>query len=164
VADLDAGIQRLLARLQDAGFEFAVIGGVAAIAHGASTLTRDLDLAAPMTTENLARLLDALRPLHPRHVLRPDLGELVDPPERLATYRLLMLTTDLGRVDIIREVRPVGEYADLETVEMELVEHRVFKVLALDQLIDVKGALSRPKDRAVEAEPRAIRDVLRDSM
>ena len=30
MADLDPGIQRLLARLQDAGFEFAVIGGVAA--------------------------------------------------------------------------------------------------------------------------------------
>ena len=81
----------------------------------------------------------------------------------MATDRLSMLTTDLGRVDIIREVRPVGEYADLETVEMELVEHRLFKVLALDQLIEVKGALSRPKDRTVEAELRAIRDVLRDS-
>lgn len=163
MADLEPGIRRLLVSLQDAGFEFAVIGGVAAIAHGASTTTRDLDLAAPMTVANLARLLDALRPLHPRHAIRPDLGELTDSPERLATYRLLMLTTDLGRLDIIREVRPVGEYNDLETVEMELVEHRVFKVLALDQLIEVKGALSGPKDSAVEAELRAIRDVLRGS-
>ena len=97
MADLDPGIQRLLARLQDAGFEFAVIGGVAAIAHGASTMTRDLDLAAPMTAKNLARLLDALRPLRPRHVLRPDLGELVDPPERLAVEAELRAIRDVLR-------------------------------------------------------------------
>ena len=69
----------------------------AAIAHGASTMTRDLDLAAPMTAENLARLLDALRPLHPRHVLRPDLGELVDPPERLAVEAELRAIRDVLR-------------------------------------------------------------------
>lgn len=161
MTDEGSGIQQLLVRLQDARFEFVVIGGVAAIAHGASTVTRDLDLAAPMTVENLARLLEALRPLHPRHAIRPDLGGLSEPPERLATYRLLMLSTDLGRIDVMREVPPLGAYSDLEVVELELVAKRMFKVLSLDQLIEVKSALTRPKDREVEAELRAIRDVLR---
>jgi hypothetical protein len=80
VADVGPEIQRLLARLPDSGFEFVVVGGVAAIAHGASTLTRDLDVAAPMTTENLTRLLDVLRPLHPRFATRRDLGEISSHP------------------------------------------------------------------------------------
>jgi hypothetical protein len=93
----------------------------------------------------------------------PNWASLPIPPERLPTYRLLMLATALGRVDIIRPVRPVGEYADLETVEMKLVAHGGFEVLALDRLNAVVGALSRPHDRTVEVEVRAIRDVLRDS-
>lgn len=152
---------RLLTCLQDAGFEFVVVGGVAAVAHGASTPTSDLDVAAPMTADNLARLLTALRPHHPRHATRADLGEITESPEELSRFRLLLITTDLGRVDVMGRVDPIGAHSDLVTVPMELAEGRQFRVLALDPLIDVKAHLRRPKDKTVEAELRAIREFLR---
>lgn len=37
--------ERLLEVLADSGLDFVVIGGVAAIAHGATTATQDLDIA-----------------------------------------------------------------------------------------------------------------------
>jgi hypothetical protein len=61
----------------------------------------------------------------------------------------------------LKAVQPIGEYQDLVTIEMELIENRSFKVLCLDQLIEAKASLPRPKDRTVEAELRAIRELLR---
>lgn len=51
-----ADTNRLLHALREAGVEFVVIGGVAALAHGALTPTRDVDIAAPLTEDNLRRL------------------------------------------------------------------------------------------------------------
>lgn len=86
---------RLLVLLQDAGVRFVVIGGVAAISHGAATLTRDLDIAAPLTPDNVERLMTALRPYHPTHVTRPDLGEIQDSIARLC--QLIEVKSFVGR-------------------------------------------------------------------
>lgn len=149
--------EKLLVLLQDAGVRFVVIGGVAAISHGAATLTRDLDIAAPITPDNIERLMAALRPYHPTHATRPDLGEIQESIERLCEFRLLLIDTDLGRLDVLGEVQPLGPASSLNTVEMELVEGKRFHVLSLDQLIEVKSFVGRPKDRIVEMELRAIR-------
>lgn len=62
----------LLREMLAAGFEFAIVGGVAAVLHGATRMTVDLDVLAPFTEANLQRLLDALAPHDPRHATRPD--------------------------------------------------------------------------------------------
>jgi hypothetical protein len=49
----------LLALLTNAGVPFVVIGGVAAVAHGASTFTRDLDVLIRFAAETVRRLLAA---------------------------------------------------------------------------------------------------------
>jgi predicted nucleotidyltransferase len=147
----------LLTLLQDAGFEFVVVGGVAAIAHGATRSTRDLDVVAPFTPANLQRLLDALGPHAPKHLTRPDLGVVSQTAAELSAHRLLLLVSDLGRLDVLREVPPIGAHDDLETVEMELVAGRRFRVISLDQLIAIKAALTRPQDKDVERDLRAIR-------
>jgi predicted nucleotidyltransferase len=152
---------RLLVVLQDAGFAFVVVGGVAAIAHGATRSTKDLDVVAPMTAENLARLLGALQPYCPRHLTRPDLGVVSQSAAELSTHRLLLLVTDIGRLDVLGRVDPIGAYSDVEAVEMELVVGRRIPVITLDQLIDIKAWLRRPQDKDVEAELRLIRE-LRD--
>ena len=46
----------LLHRLTDAGFEFVIVGGYAALTHGSSLITRDLDLCAVLTSENVEKL------------------------------------------------------------------------------------------------------------
>ena len=157
----NADIRGLLTALQEANVEFCVIGGVAAIAHGALTPTHDLDVAAPMTVENLARLLTALAPHRPKHATRPDLGVITASAEELTRFRLLLLDTELGRLDVLKRVEPIGEFDQLKSSPMPLVGERPVSVIDLDQLIEVKAHLRRPKDKLVEVELRAIRDRLR---
>ena len=150
----------LLEVLLDAGVEFIVVGGTAAVAHGAITPTQDLDIAAPLTEENLTRLMTAIRPYHPRHATRLDLGEVWQTPAQLTKFRLLLLQTDLGRLDVLGRVEPLGDFSSLRSVQVELVEGRMIDVLELSQLLEVKAHLNRPKDKVVEAELRAIAELL----
>jgi hypothetical protein len=55
-------------------------------------------------------------------------------------------------------VDPIGPFERLKWIEAELVEGRSVRVLDLDQLIEIKAHLRRPKDKVVELELRAIRD------
>jgi hypothetical protein len=154
---MDVESRRLLAALLDAGFEFIVIGGAAALAHGVLTPTRDLDVAAPLTEDNLARLLTALMPFRPRHATRPDLGVVWQSAAELTKFRLLLLDTDIGRLDVLGTVEPLGGFRDIQAVEMQLLPARPVRVISLDQLIEIKAHLRRPKDKIVEAELRSIR-------
>ncbi|HEX8310794.1 MAG TPA: hypothetical protein VF614_05710, partial [Chthoniobacteraceae bacterium] len=61
--NFDGLIGRLLAR----HVEFVVIGGYAAVTHGAIDVTRDLDICCPFTEPNLLKLQDALAPTNPVH-------------------------------------------------------------------------------------------------
>lgn len=147
----------LLRTLAEAKFEFAVVGGVAAILHGASRMTTDLDLIAPFDPDNLLRLVAALRPHRPVHATRPELSLLDEPLERLVTFRLFLIETTLGRLDVLREVAPIGDYARVETMEADLLGQRVH-VISRDQLITIKRAVGRPKDLEVAIELEALRE------
>jgi hypothetical protein len=48
--------ERLLAVQVDEGVEFVVVGGYAAVLHGASRPTEDVDVTPTTTTENLVSL------------------------------------------------------------------------------------------------------------
>lgn len=159
---IDADSPRLLRALLEAGFDFVVIGGAAALAHGALTPTRDLDVAAPLTEGNLGRLLSALTPFHPRHATRPDLGIVWQSAAELTKFRLLLLDTDIGRLDVLGSVEPIGGFQAIEAVEMQLLPEQSVRVISLDQLIEIKTYLRRPKDKIVEAELRSIRARQRD--
>ena len=54
----------LLTRLHDAGVEMVIIGGVAAVLHGSTLVTEDLDVCCPMDEKNLSKMLEVLKPLH----------------------------------------------------------------------------------------------------
>jgi hypothetical protein len=55
-----ADLHALLAKLFDAGVEFIVVGGAAAVIHGAPIITNDLDIVHRRTPENVARLLELM--------------------------------------------------------------------------------------------------------
>lgn len=147
----------LIERLVDAKVEFCIIGGVAAVLHGATRMTIDLDIAAPFSRENLQRLLGALADLDVRHASRPELAVADDPIERIMKFRMLLLRTDFGRLDVLPEVSPLGQYENLTTIELD-VGPRTCKVLALDDLIAVKRSLTRPQDVEVALQLEALRD------
>lgn len=111
----------------EAKVDFVIIGGVAAIAHGSAAFTLDFDIAVPFTEENLGRLITTLAPHHPRYALAGDRRAVTEAPELLAKNRNLYLLTDLGRLDIVSEVAPVGDYQTLasRSAVLEVMGYRM---------------------------------------
>ena len=150
--------ERLLEVLADSGLDFVVIGGVAAIAHGATTATQDLDIAMQLDADKVRQLLETLAPYRPVHFTRPDLPLVAENAESLAKFRLLLVETELGRLDILSKVEPFESVSDLPTVRLPLLPERQFEVIDLDALIEVKAHVGRGKDKILEEELRAVRE------
>lgn len=151
----------LLQRLLDEKVELVVIGGVAAVAWGSTQFTKDLDVTAPFSRENLERLMEVLRPLRPRFyqtIGKPLVTRSVD---ELTEFRNLYFLTDLGVIDILRSVPPVGDFQRVASraAEVSLFE-RSCRVIGLDDLIAVKRHVRRPKDLLVAGELEAVRERL----
>ena len=51
---------QLLRRLAEAGVDFVVVGGYAAVIHGSAYVTNDLDLCTVLSPDNLDRIRRAL--------------------------------------------------------------------------------------------------------
>jgi predicted nucleotidyltransferase len=140
------------------GVEYLVIGGQAASLLGTPIPTYDVDLCYRRTPENLERLAAALRELHP--TLR---GAPSDLPFRLDAQSLALganftFNTDLGALDLLGWVEPLGTYDDLlpRTEQMNLGELPV-RVIGLDDLIAIKRHIRRPKDQAALFQLEALK-------
>lgn len=145
-ADLDA----LLAELVGARVEFVVVGGAAAILHGAPVTTFDLDIVHRRTPENVARLLAVLERLDA--TMRHDLAErnLRPTAEMLAGRGQLNLSTSLGPLDPLCEIGENLGYDELLIHTDEISDGvLVLRVLDLPTLISVKTKAGRAKDRMV---------------
>lgn len=73
-------LNRLIQRLSDFDIEFVIVGGFAAMLHDSSLVTRDLDVCAVLTLENVKKLRNAFRKLHPFHRLTPQKLSFLDNP------------------------------------------------------------------------------------
>jgi len=60
------GIERLLKALVDSEANFIVVGAYAAIMHGSTLRTDDLDICYERTPGNYKRIIKAVRGFHPR--------------------------------------------------------------------------------------------------
>jgi hypothetical protein len=142
------------------GVEFIVLGGEAAVLHGSPLPTFDTDLCYRRTSENLKRLADALREIHP--VLR---GAPADLPFRLDAESLALganftFDTDLGPLDLLGWVEPIGSYEQLlPQAESISVGDLSLRVIALDDLIAIKRHIRRPKDQAALFQLEAIKQL-----
>ena len=153
---------KLLQLLSDRGVEFIIIGGAAAIVHGSSRLTQDLDVVYRRSQENIARLANALEKQNP--YLR---GAPPGLPFQWSESTIRMglnftLQTNLGDLDLLGEVTGGGNYEDLveRAFEMEVFGIRCL-CLDLETLIHVKRAAGRPKDLEAISELEAIRETQR---
>jgi predicted nucleotidyltransferase len=140
-------IREMLSRLNSAGVEYVVIGGVAARAQGSTLLTDDLDVCCPMTVANMANLIAAIGDLEPKFRLHPKQPLLPLNAESLSQFRNLILQTRLGKFDVLAEVTGLGQYDEVarNAVTMDVFGHPT-RVLGLDALIAVKKASGREKD------------------
>ncbi len=151
-----AALLKLLSKHQ---VEFVVVGGAAAIAHGSARLTQDLDIVYGRSTENLERLVSALKDKKP--YLRGLPTGLPFVWDRLTLSRGLnfTLTTSLGDIDLLGEIPGGGSFRDLKAnaIELHVFETRCL-CLSLEQLIRAKRAAGRPKDLEALAELEAIEE------
>jgi hypothetical protein len=138
---------QILARLNDQGVEYVLIGAMAAIVYGTQRVTEDVDVCAPLELPNLQRIHAALTPINARFRFRPDRLRLYEDVTRLVGFKNLNLVTDWGVIDILGEVPGVGTYADVSGRTVLAHIHGVeCRVLDLDALLASKRSAGRDKD------------------
>lgn len=144
-----ADIARLIQVLTEGGVEFIVVGGAAAVLHGAPTTTRDLDIVPRRTTENVERLVAVLSQLHT--VIRDPAGRRLEPStDALAGPGQLLLSTDLGPLDVLGALHDGRGFDDLVGRTVSMVDGRTrISVVDLPTLIEIKTEAGRAKDRLV---------------
>jgi len=148
---------QLLQRIADVGIDFVIVGGFAAVTHGSSYVTRDIDLCLVLSQENIERLRRALADLNPRHRMTPQRLSFLTYPPAGQPVQNLYLVTDAGVVDVLSSVLGVGDFARLKAkADVLAVEGRNYAVMALEDLIAAKEALGREKDLLTAKELRAI--------
>ena len=153
-------IEQTLRLLTEHQVDFVIVGGVAISAHGSSYLTYDLDVCYARTRENLKRLTAALAPSHPRPRDFPADLPFVWDEQTLRQGTNFTLTTDLGNIDLLGEVKGLGAYEEVRAAS--IVMHLFglpCQVLSLDALITTKRAAGRPKDLLALPELEALREI-----
>jgi predicted nucleotidyltransferase len=144
--------QEIFAALERHGVRFVVIGGVAAILHGAPHVTTDVDIVPEEGRDNLARLSAALKELNARIrvVGEPEGIPFDHSAESLARVRIWNLVTDRGNLDLTFVPSGTRGYDDLvRDAEPMTVRGVEVPVASLADVIRSKEAAGRERDRLV---------------
>jgi hypothetical protein len=142
------------------GVRFVVIGGVAGRLWGSPTLTNDVDICYERSSVNLERLATALAELDTRlRGVDDDVPFILD-AETLERGQNFTFTTSLGSLDVIGLPAGIRHFDELaaNAVEFDLGDEVRVQVCDLDDLIRMKRASGRPKDRIELEVLGAVRD------
>ena len=140
-------LSALLKGLSEAGIEFIIVGGLAAVAQGAPVTTFDLDIVHRQTDENTQKLSVFLKSIN-AFQRRPD-DKIIEPTEKdLKAKGHLLLNSRYGPLDILAYIEKGRGFKELLTdaVEIELHGYRVY-VLSLHTLIELKRDSKNPMDQ-----------------
>ncbi len=141
-------LSNLIERLLKHNVDFVIVGGFAAVAHGSTTTTQDVDICCSFSSDNLLRLNDALADIHPVHRMTPQKLPLE-----------LYLDTDLGPLDCLSSVMGVGNYDQVKDSSCQIsLPGGPCRVLDLDALIESKKAMNRPRDIEAVLQLETIRE------
>jgi len=142
-----AGLSEVLVGLLEAGVDFILVGGLAAVIQGAPVTTMDVDIVHSQSPENIARLLAFLKSVEAVHRRFDDkLIELKE--EDLSGKGHVLLTTGIGAIDVLAVIEGGRSYEDLleHTVDIDFRGHTL-RVLDLKTLIELKKTSTDPKDK-----------------
>jgi hypothetical protein len=156
-------LKALLERLLAHDIDFVLIGGFAAVVHGSTLVTQDLDICVAITETEVEKLRAALKDLHPWHRMNPAAKlPFSEHPSDLRGVNNIYLKTDLGVLDILSKTPPAGDFEEIKrrSIEVPLYGHRC-RVISIDDLIRVKEAMNRPKDQQAVQELKLIREKLK---
>ena len=149
---------------------FVLVGGSAAVLHGARRPTKDADVVVDFDGDNLAKLSLALDELNWRYRidgLGDDEAQEITGgqrmhPELLKGGSVHTFMTDAGPVDVLRMIptlegeTPGRDYFQLAAAssDHQILPGLVVKLASLEQIIESKQWADRPKDR--EALPELL--------
>jgi len=148
--DADFQPAAILEILDRHAVEYVLIGGYAALLHGSTLPTRDLDITPRRQADNLTNLIAALEDLDARIRVSDDVEPLPfkTSPESLSTVTVLNLATRFGDLDLV--VQPAGFPAGYDGLaagaEVETIGGIDVMVAALSDVIASKEAAGRDKD------------------
>lgn len=144
---------------------YVVVGGLAAVVHGAGRMTFDIDVVPAWTDDNLRRLAEALRSTGAK--LRvPGSKEPVAfalDAAALRGFEVSTWRTDLGDLDVIigtprRGTRALAGFDDLASRAHSRQAFGVVVLIAsLDDVIESKEVLARDPDLAALPELHRLR-------
>jgi hypothetical protein len=137
--------------LAEEGVDFVVLGGFAAIIHGAPLPTEDIDVIPSREGGNSERLARALKRLGAKIRTGGEPVETnIDAAFIQSMPRMLNLTTRYGDIDLV--FTPSGALTSYEqwrarSRRAQLREGLIVAVADLDDIIASKVAANRPKDQ-----------------
>lgn len=136
-------------RLSQAEVQFVIVGGIAIRGHGGSYITEDLDICYSRTNENLKKIASVLAPLTPRPRNFPESLPYIFDWTTLQQGTSFTFETSMGDIDLLGEVKGVGNYEDLvpQSLRVDFDGYSAY-LLSIPALITAKRAAGRPKDEA----------------
>lgn len=154
----------VLKSLDAEGARFVIVGGVAMVLHGSSSVTFDLDLALSLDERNVAAAIRGLAPFHPRPPHYPaTLGFVWD--ERSFVGPAIELNTDAGPVDLLRVLPEVDSFEGLwDRSEVRQLGSLEVRVASIGDLLAMKEAANRPKDQEHVRQLRALQKLRQESV
>ena len=158
---------RICEVMNEEGVEYVVVGGFAALVHGSSLPTLDVDLVPSRDGENLDRLARALGRMNAMIRTSDDpVPARIDGKFLAGMPLMLNLVTDHGDVDLtFTPSGPLDGFDDWNAgaVRVEIADDVQISIAALDDIIDSKRAADRAKDRTALPYLEALRERLRGS-
>ena len=145
--------KKIFKKLNEAGIDYLVVGGLAVNFHGIPRMTYDLDLMLLLEPENILKMVEQLTQWGYRPRAPVDPRDLADAPKRgswvaekgMKAFSFANLSSPIGEIDLVIET-PIP-YEQLKSraifINVEKVE---IPVIALDDLIRVKKESGRQQD------------------
>ena len=160
-------INEILFALSDAGVDFIVGGGVAAVLHGVERVTLDVDVALNMSTANVERFLGVMAtlglqprvPIPAADLLSPEAVRRMIEEKHALVFSFIDPDKPLRHVDVFlaREL----SYDQMTADAKEVAAHgREFRIVGAARLLAIKRAIQPPRDKDV-FDIRALERLMR---
>jgi len=146
----NSDIPSLIELIAEAGVEFVIVGGMAAVVQGVPVTTFDLDIVHNRDEANTNKLLSLLETIHARYRGHPPEKRVELSKTAFLGRGRQLLYTDLGALDVLGTIEDGLEYEDLlaHSIEVKL-RGKIVKILSLEKLADLKSRSANEKDRLV---------------
>ena len=136
-----------------------LVGGLAIVMHGGNYPTYDADLAIGFSIDNRRLIAKALAPLKPRPQRLAE-GAAWQWDELCIRAPWSIFETDAGRVDLLVRLPGIDSFQGIfkRSIIVPFDDTQV-RIASIDDLLAMKGASDRTKDRLHEIELQALKRV-----